>query len=242
MFDIKQYCLVGTFGMLILAGALESTADQQRDGVQNRIQTLIAEGEALIGQHPLLGPGSVPKFRQAVRLARQIGDRTAEAEARVGLGRGHVPDRFEALAHLELALNIYRGTGDRAGQARVLHLLGVAYSHYRLRDTQKSLSHLEQALSLRRDLGDDRALAETLERLGAIQRQRGFVEKASSYFEEALILRRSAGPPMAEARARLQLADLSYELGRYDEATPSSVCRRYSRRPRNRRGRAREDS
>ncbi|QQQ78855.1 tetratricopeptide repeat protein [Saccharothrix sp. 6-C] len=71
----------------------------------------------------------------------------------------------------ELALEVARRTGDRAGEARLLHGLGVG--HGQMLRTDLSARYLREAMSLARRLGDRQLFGRSLNRLGQRFRNTG---------------------------------------------------------------------
>jgi ATP/maltotriose-dependent transcriptional regulator MalT len=87
----------------------------------------------------------------AQRLARELGERTIEAEALSTLGViAHHTDRHrDAAAHHERGLELVRATGDRCPETEAL--IGLAEEHDCLGDRQQALHHARQALAIARE-------------------------------------------------------------------------------------------
>src|SRR5262249_23742243 len=113
---------------------------------------------------------SITRHTAAVRAARHLDDRRAQAGALTSLGdvRRLTGDHQGAARDLEEALRIYRDTGDRRGQAYTLTYLG------RMRltagDFPAAARDLREALGIHRDTGDRLGQAGALNSLGSVRR------------------------------------------------------------------------
>lgn len=103
-------------------------------------------------------------YRIALDLARELGDRSREAEAREKFGMVlRMVSRYdEALAMLEQAADMCRTAGDIAGEARATHELGFAHYYrgtpelgiVRIQAMTERLENLPSAVQPRRALAD----------------------------------------------------------------------------------------
>jgi tetratricopeptide (TPR) repeat protein len=86
--------------------------------------------------------------------------------------------RFEqAAGHHQLAVHLYRETGDRTGEAIALGNLGT--NELRLGRLQESADHLGQALALSRETGDRVREAGSRDSLGELHLRQGQYQQAS---------------------------------------------------------------
>src|SRR5260221_624239 len=93
-----------------------------------------------------------------------------------------------AIACYERALPLFHGLDHRAGQAAVLHNLGLA--HTALGEPARAIEYGEQALPILRNLGDSAGMAETNRRLAQFYGQLGEHQRAAE-----LRAGRHASPP-----------------------------------------------
>ena len=159
--------------------------------------------------------------RAAAEIARQAGDRRAEAEALSDLG--HLQDLtadFEAAAaSLTTAVELCRQIGLRPGKARALEELGVVR---RLTgDYAAAAACLDEALGLFRDLGDRLGEADTLHELGSVRHRTGDFAAATASHADALEIYRELGYRRGEAWTLNSLGILQYGTGDYPAAADS---------------------
>jgi tetratricopeptide (TPR) repeat protein len=151
------------------------------------------------------------------RLARQLGNRTEEAHALIGLGtaRLRTAEYGSATESFERALDLFREAGDQLGEATALYNLGVI-QHRGLSRYGDALQYLHLALALFREVGDPTAEASVLNNLGIIERRLGHLELAADYQQQAVALSRKIGDDCTEAYALNSLGLVEELLGRYD--------------------------
>ncbi|WP_197289908.1 ATP-binding protein [Saccharothrix sp. NRRL B-16348] len=156
---------------------------------------------------------------RALNAARQLGDTTAEANARRVLAaavlRLGLPG--QAIDHLERALALYRQVGDRSMQAATLNNMGVA--NWRRGDLAEAGDHFRLALGLYEELGDQRLRAPATNNYARILYALGRYDEACRLSERALAIARDTGNRTSEASALYGLAQVSAAHGRYAETT-----------------------
>ena len=156
--------------------------------------------------------------RHALRAARAIGDRSAEAEALASLGgldfwQGR---QQEAVDRLNRALALFRDVGNRRGEAWVLGDLGtVGLQQGRYKD---AASQLEQALILHRQIGNRHAEARVLSNLGRAALRLGDSPGAIARYNEALVMSRETGDSTGEAYTLYRLSAIDVQELRYQQA------------------------
>jgi DNA-binding SARP family transcriptional activator/tetratricopeptide (TPR) repeat protein len=160
---------------------------------------------------------------QARLAARQVGDRTAEAEALVSLGvlgleQGCQP---QAAAHLLQGLALFRQAGDRSGEVRALGNLGIL--RLRLGHYEDATGHFQEALALSRGGSDQRGQAHMLASLGEIDLRQGRYEQAIGRIKQALALFRETGNRTGEAHALSSLGEVCVRQGSFGQAD-SHLC------------------
>jgi tetratricopeptide (TPR) repeat protein len=154
----------------------------------------------------------------ARRAARDVGDRTGEANALICLGlvNGHQARQPQATAQFEQALALHHETGDLDGQARALNYLGLA--HARQGDYHQAQDNLQRAMVLFRVVGERTGEAFALSNLGVISRRQGDLRQAIDYQSQALAVFREIGDRDAEATVLSRLGLVNMQLGNYEQA------------------------
>ena len=154
----------------------------------------------------------------ALRAARAIGDRSAEAQALASLGgldfwQGR---QQEAVGRLQCALALFRETGNRPGEARALGDLGIVGLQQGC--YQDAVRHLQQALVLQRQIGNRCAEARVLSNLGRAAQRLGDYPGAAARYSQALVMSRETGDRVGEAYTLIRLSVLDLQEVRYQQA------------------------
>ncbi|MEV4617889.1 BTAD domain-containing putative transcriptional regulator [Asanoa sp. NPDC049573] len=121
-------------------------------------------------------------------VAARLGDRAAEARARMFLGYayGRLGRHDDELAEVERALVLWRQVGDRFGVSGALNACGLAYLH--VGRVTEAVDRLEAGLALRRAVGDRHGESMLLDNLGCGYRAQGRLDLAIEAHEKALAL------------------------------------------------------
>lgn len=154
----------------------------------------------------------------ALRSARQLGDRLAEARILVGLGvsKDGLRQYDEAISDYRSALALMRETGYRQGEAGVLTNLGNSYSRIgRLAD---SISCNEQALATCQGIGDQVGAAIALANLGELYCDAGRFTESLARQQQSLAMFRESGDRRLEGCALDGLGRTHLTMGQYDQA------------------------
>ena len=187
---------------------------------------LVAEvdGSYRIEIHPVearAAPGSyevrIKELRRATTQDRtRISAQTAYAEGDRARLRGTRASREEAIKKFEEARRLYVATGDRIGEAAVLHVIGSIY--FSLGERQIALEYYHQALPLRQAVGDRSGEAYTLANMGATYGSLGEVQKELEYYDQALPLWRAIGDRLGEATTLHNIGTAYNDLGEKQRA------------------------
>jgi predicted ATPase/class 3 adenylate cyclase/Tfp pilus assembly protein PilF len=157
-------------------------------------------------------------FEAALALARECGQKGAEARACNGLGNADLNrGRFdEARAQYERSLAIAREIADRSIECAALNGLGnLDDSLGRVDDAR---TRWEAALELARVTGDRRWEGSVLGNLGGIQMAAGTATHALAHYEASLAIAREIGDRQREGNALCNIGWLNYLLGQLDVA------------------------
>lgn len=171
---------------------------------------LIAEFDS-----PALG---MPKLEEALRIAREIGDRSLERDSLNNLANtyqvlGRLP---EAMEHYQLSLAITREIGSRQHLAILANNIGEL--HGRLGDHHAALASFRRARDTFEELGDVRNEIETL--LNAAQPYLRLQRSSQALIDlqRALLLVRRIDDPLLHARVEHEFGEVYRQQVRYPEA------------------------
>jgi DNA-binding SARP family transcriptional activator/tetratricopeptide (TPR) repeat protein len=194
-----------------------------------RIAQPLAAAIASCGELPAFRNDERDAVMMALRAARELGDRTAEAVALCQLGdlfweRGV---RAETARHYAEAYQAFERLGDRGGLARVLTAVAdVDREHGRLDAAEGGVHRALELLPA--EPGPDggwpggagRARADALRQLALVSWDAERLDDAVRLFRESIELARSLGDGRRETRSLKQLGDVYRECGRYGAASP----------------------
>ena len=153
--------------------------------------------------------------QQALKLAHELGDRAAEAEALQAMADLLVDDRKPEA--LRAALELRRQIGDECGEADVL---GEQVKHHM--DHGEVAQALQGALeALELEWRNDHGQASSLAKIGRLYEQQGDLDRARAYLDAGLATSQAAGDLEAQAYALRESVRLDVDLGElqaaYDE-------------------------
>jgi tetratricopeptide (TPR) repeat protein len=156
---------------------------------------------------------SMSYAQEALRIAREIGDRRGEGAALGSLGNAYavLGETRKAIEFHEQALVILREIGNRRGEGAALGNLGLAYAD--LGDARKAIEFYEQHLAISREIGDRRGEANALGNLGNAYFRLGDTRKAIEFYEQQLVIAREIGDRHGEGNALGNLGNAHRHLG-----------------------------
>jgi len=158
----------------------------------------------------------------AFDLARESGDRTAQAILLGGTGTVHYRrgDYPRAAEMFTAAVDLYRAAGDGSGQGHLLIDLGnVRHQQGRL---DEAVHCHRQGLALHEQVGDRFGMFRAHDNLGNTIRAQGDYQRAVGHLSEALAIIREIGDRDGEAHALDRLGSVHFRLGDY--ASAAVVC------------------
>jgi DNA-binding SARP family transcriptional activator len=156
--------------------------------------------------------------RAALAAATRQGDAAAQALSGRLLANActNLGDHDQALGHYASSLTLYQRLGNRLGQARIQHSLGLlAERRGRYAD---ALSHAEQALRLCQAIGDKAGQAAALNNVGWYHGLLGDYQQARAFCRQALTLNAEVGHRWLEGDAWDSLGYAEHHLGNLAEA------------------------
>ncbi len=156
----------------------------------------------------------------ATVLAAAEPSTSASAAEQVNTGKKYFNDgQFEeALAAWNVALDEYRRTNDKGGQARVLQNKAEAYLSMGI-PTRRSVA-FNQRLKLAQAAGDEQLATQVASSLGTAYLLSNRTDEARTLLEKATAEERAAGRPASAAVAGNNLGSLLASEGDYDAAIP----------------------
>jgi len=157
-------------------------------------------------------------YKQALAIAREIGDRMVEGAALGDLGNAHAAlgEAQKAVEYYEQAQAIASEIGDRRGEINHLCNQGLAYSS--LNETRKAIENNIKALAISRDIKDRRSEGVALGNIGSNLFEFGEVAKAIDYYDQALEIARETKDKKNEAVQLERMALLFAGLGKMRKA------------------------
>jgi len=178
--------------------------------------------EAMIPFYSDEGPFSLTAelCSRAVVAARRTGDRLAEADALVRLGRvtTTLGDPEAAATYLEQGLAICRLIAHRRGEANaLLELAELAVARSQI---PQIVEPTEQALVIFEEIGDQNRAATALFRLGMLFHVTGRNNLAAERFTRSMALYIENGNLEGEANSLMLYSRVRYALGDYAAARP----------------------
>jgi serine/threonine protein kinase/tetratricopeptide (TPR) repeat protein len=190
-------------------------------GRRQRCRLYQLAGQAQLGGGRL--QGAAESFEEALRIARELGDRRLEAAQLNALGEvaGRSTRYQQAIDCFSEALEIDRALGDRMATGQKLANLGITYTAIGL--YRRAERFLRKALELHEALGDTALLNDVVVHLGEVMFELGDRAGARSLLSDAAAMAASRGDLRIEVRAQIRLAgadvdEAAGDPGRLDAA------------------------
>lgn len=160
----------------------------------------------------------IPQLERALGAAHRLGERPAEGQILLSLGRAvyDLGMLQRAIPCWQQALDTFQQLGDPHSEARTLGNLGTAYA--RLGELPRAIPAYEQALALFRALGDRRYVGHALGNLGAAYAELREEGKATPCLDEAMAYARAVGDRRFEACLLQVASDLACASGESQRA------------------------
>ena len=155
---------------------------------------------------------------EALRVARDCGERLAEAGALLGLARVsfRTGDHAAVRTNCEASLRIAEEVGDLESQASPLHLLAESW---RLQgDLGRARDLYGASLDVARAIGDDRMISLELHNLAYVDLHDGAIDLAAQGFRDSMVMARRRGDVTHVAYCVLGLGVVIAELGGWERA------------------------
>lgn len=197
-----------------LGKALEAARRLQDRRAMGRQLCLLAVAKAALG----LKDESRQSIREALVIAREIGDLPGEVEALGLLGEDYyVQDSYsQAIRCYKGSLKLARELGDLSSAGAALDNLGLAYAS--LKDPKRAVRYYRQAQVTFDQIGDLRGQCATLGNQGWAHLRAGKLTRAFRCFERQLQLARDIGDHRRESIALGGLGDYYRNKGELRQA------------------------
>ncbi|HYJ69758.1 MAG TPA: tetratricopeptide repeat protein, partial [Nocardioidaceae bacterium] len=155
---------------------------------------------------------------RTLEAARELGDKSAEADASRYLGVAEYArgQHHIAATLFEQARAGYAEVGDVRGQAASANTLGGTW--WMAGKPRLAIQYFEQAVALFRESDDRQSLSSPLANLAYLHGRLGDHEPAFDYAREAMAVADESGDENRRAHALINLARLSERTGRLDDA------------------------
>jgi tetratricopeptide (TPR) repeat protein len=158
-------------------------------------------------------PEAIPRFEQALRIYRDIGDRRGVGNALgcLGLAWRTLGEPRRAIEYYEEALLVYRKIGDRRIEGAMLGHLGIAWAN--LGQPRRAIEYYEETLKAYEEVGERRGEGHSLWALGLAWSDLGEARQAIGYYERALRVMRDIGYQWGEGAVLNVLGSTWMDLG-----------------------------
>jgi predicted ATPase/class 3 adenylate cyclase len=157
-------------------------------------------------------------LQQTMKLAEQLGDRSAQAWCQTATGELLRKQGLyaEAIVWFVQARATFEALGDQTGLGQVLHYSGTLAAQ----QVNYEVSNLlyEESLAIRRNLDDKTNIASLLSNLGLNAHEQGDYEAALKRYQEGLEIRRRLGNKWAIASSLNNLGILALDQGDHMQA------------------------
>jgi CHAT domain-containing protein/tetratricopeptide (TPR) repeat protein len=163
-------------------------------------------------------PVALEKFRTALGIYRQIGNRAREGTtlSNIGLVYQNLGQYSKALETYQQSLVIRREIGDRAGEGSTLNNIGGVYDS--LGQYSKAFEYYQQSLAISKEIGDRAVEGTTLNNIGEVYRVLGQYSKALETFQRSLAISKEIGNRAVEGTTLNNIGGVYYSLGQYPKA------------------------
>lgn len=157
-------------------------------------------------------------FRQALALAEQLGDRSAQVDLNVDIGRSYeYLGRYEkSLASLTTAKQLVAQIGDHPSKGLILNGLGQVHSN--LAHYEQALASYQQALQFARSKGIQWLEGSVQLHIGMLHLNRGVFDKAIGHLHNAYDIAHNLEDTRGQSATNNSLGNFYYSLGQHGEA------------------------
>ncbi|MGI2903603.1 CHAT domain-containing protein [Tolypothrix sp. VBCCA 56010] len=238
--SFTRYSLIlllnGVFLSTVAATRSTSVQIAQRSETPSTQATRAAAKRLYVEGFQLLKQGTaeslrqaLEKWKQALPLLRQVGDKAVEAATlnNIGFVYNDLGDKQQALNYYNQSLPLSRQVGDKEREATTLNNISSVYND--LGDKQQALNFYNQSLHLWQEVGNKAWEARTLTGIGRVYNDLGDKQQALNFYNQSLPLWQEVGDKAAEATTLNNiglvydnLGDKQQALNFYNQSLPLS--------------------
>lgn len=174
---------------------------------------IFSEAQELFNQRtPESSRAALQKFRLAVDIFAQIGDKHGQAESMVysGMIEERLGEKAEAIKTYEVAIPLARASDHKLAEAIALDNIGTIYSDSG--EFKKAIEYCERAVPLFRAVGNAGLEASTLSHIGVAHKALGDKKRALESYSTAVALFRNLGDKKQEAVILNSIGLIYFEL------------------------------
>jgi CHAT domain-containing protein len=200
--------------LYVLAQDTPIHQDSAQLGKKERAAQLFKEAEELENQGtPEALKAAIAKYKEALPLWREIGDRDQEAHTLINIGSVYddIGSKKEAIEFYSQGLSISKATNNQEQQARALNLIGVVFDY--AGEKQKALEFYTQALVARRRASDRDGESLVLNNIASIHDELGNKEEALSFYKQAVFAAKNEVDADQASRSANGIGSILYSLG-----------------------------
>ncbi len=181
---------------------------------RRRVARYLLKLSQTTGREDLLGARKA--YEDATLLSQRAGDDFGAAQSIRGLGQvaDEMGDYLSTFVHYRDALEVYRSTGRRDEESRLLYLMGKAQKE--IGESTQARTALRDALDLAREIKHPFVEPQVLEALADLEFDLGEIDSAEASYQELLDLAQGTGNSWAHRVALIGLGGVA--LARGDDA------------------------
>jgi tetratricopeptide (TPR) repeat protein len=201
------------------AGLLDQAQSQYAEVLEedpDNLRALLGTGSALARKGD--GQAALAPLDRALHLAREAGNREAEANALQAIGLAHTKlnQPAEGLGHYEQSLSIKRELGDERGMAS--SLTHIAFVHQLTGEWDQARAAYQKTIDLQRSIRDARGEGESLMSLAEMERVLGNYDEALMLARQALRIQVEMSDELNQSSSLNNIGAIYYMQGNYDDA------------------------
>jgi tetratricopeptide (TPR) repeat protein len=195
-----------------------STEEQQVE--IHRLAMLGGDGEIAVEIAQILSNSwiDVSRYRAARTLCEETLALQKDSTVIYNLSRIYesLGELNQALTLSQQSIEIFRGIGDRQGEASSLHQMSIIY--YFLGELNQALSLSQQSIEIKRAIGDRQGEAASLHQMSMIYYSLGELNQALTLSEQSIELLRAIGNRQGEAASLHMMSMIYNSLGDLNQA------------------------
>lgn len=164
---------------------------------KEKIDTLVTLSKQVNRIAPAKG---IEYARQALSLAKELGDFKGEAGALINISTGHrmIGKKKKALEFAQQAIKAAEKSGDKHTTAAAFNNAGI--HAYFISNYDRSLEYFQKAMEYRRQINDKKGIAESWNNIGNVHLTRSNLDEALRCYGESLNIHRQMNDKLESAK------------------------------------------